>query len=115
MSDRRPLRSGDLRESILIEVSTEQANEYGEMTATWAPFARRRASIRGRRTDERVDSTSPHTVATYEVEFRYTPGLTTGMRIVWDNKSPPRILDIIGIVDLSRSEGHTVTCKEHPT
>lgn len=112
MADRNKLRAGDLRESITIEVSTEQTNDYGEMTVTWAPFAKRRASIRGRRINEIVDSTMPHTVATHEVEFRYTPGLRADMRIIWDNKNPPRTLDIIGITDLSRSEGHTVTCKE---
>lgn len=111
MNDR--IRAGDLRESVTIESSTEQTNSFGEMIVTWAPIATRRASIKGRRTDERVDSTMPYTVASHEVTFRYTPELRPDMRLIWTNNSPPRILDILAITDLSRNEGHVVTCKEH--
>jgi head-tail adaptor len=109
--DRFTIRAGDLRESVTVEVATQQTNEFGEITMTWAPFAKRRAKIQGRRIDERVDSVSLTTVATHEVTMRDTPGIKADMRLVWNTNSS-RVLDIVSITDLPRREGHVINCKE---
>lgn len=107
-----PIRAGDLRESVTVQVATEQTNDYGESTLTWSDYAKRRAAVRGLRTDELMSAQGPYTVATHEVEFRYVPGLQAGMRLVWDSRSPARTLDVIQITEDASREGHRLVCKE---
>lgn len=106
------LRSGDLRESVVIESPVEQTNSYGESTLTWAPLTRRRAAIRGLRTDELMRAQGPYTVATHEVEFRYVPELTTAMRLVWSSRTPARVLDIVSVTEQDNRTSHRLVCKE---
>lgn len=108
------IRAGELRESVVIESPTETTNDFGEATLTWAPLARRRASVRGMRTDELMSAQGPYTVATHEVVFRYVPGLNTGMRLVWESRSPSRVLDILSVTEENNREAQTLVCKEHP-
>lgn len=106
------LRSGDLRESVVIESPTEQTNSYGESTLTWAPFASRRAAVRGLRTDELMSAQGPYSVATHEVEFRYVPGLTTAMRLIWNSRTPARTLDIVSVTEQNNRESQRLVVKE---
>jgi SPP1 family predicted phage head-tail adaptor len=106
------LRAGDLRESVTIQVATEQTNDYGEATLTWSDFASRRASIRGLRVDEMMSAQGPYTVATHDVEFRYVPGLTAGMRLIWNSRTPARTLDVIQVTEGVNRESHRLVCKE---
>lgn len=106
------IRSGDLRESVRIEVAVEQTNDYGEATLTWSPVAKRRAAIRGLRVDEVMSAQEPYTVATHEVEFRYANGLKTGMRLIWESRTPERTLDIIQITEQNNRESQKLVCKE---
>lgn len=106
------LRAGDLRESVVIEAPTEQTNAFGEATLTWAPVASRRAAIRGMRTDEVMNAQGPYTVATHEVEFRYVNGLKTGMRLIWNSRTPHRTLDILSVTESNNRESHSLVCKE---
>lgn len=106
------IRAGDLRESVTVQVSTEQTNDFGEATVTWADFARRRAAIRSSRIDEPMSAQEPYTVATHDVEFRYVPGLKNGMRLIWNSRSPARTLDILQITEDPSREFHRLTCKE---
>ncbi len=106
------LRAGDLRESVVIESPVEQTNAYGESTLTWSPLTRRRAAIRGLRTDELMRAQGAYTVATHEVEFRYVPELTASMRLVWESRTPPRILDIVSVTEQNDRESHRLVCKE---
>lgn len=108
----RPLRAGDLRESVVIESPTEQTNAFGEATLTWAPVSQRRAAVRGLRTDELMSAQGPYSVATHEVEFRYVPGLTTAMRLVWNSRPPSRILDIVSITEQNNRESQRLVVKE---
>lgn len=107
-----PLRAGDLRESVTIQVATEATNDFGEVNLTWADFGRRRAAIRGLRTDEVMSAQQPYTVATHEVEFRYVPGLKAAMRLIWDSRTPSRTLDILQVTEDANREGHRLICKE---
>jgi SPP1 family predicted phage head-tail adaptor len=107
-----PIRAGDLRESVTVQVSTEQTNDYGEATLSWADFATRRAAIRSLRVDEVMSAQQPYTVATYEVEFRYVPGLKAGMRLVWNSRAPARTLDVTQITEDANREGQRLVCRE---
>ena len=106
------LASGDLRESVTVQVATEATNDYGESTITWADFANRRAAIRGLKVDELMSTQGPYTVATHDVEFRYVPGLVAGMRLIWKSRSPSRTLDIISVTEQNNRESHRLVCKE---
>lgn len=110
-----PLPAGELRESVVIESPSEQTNAYGESTLTWSPLTQRRASIRGMRTDELMSAQGPYTVATHEVRFRYVPQLTTGMRLIWNSRSPSRVLDILSITEENNRESQVLVCKEQVT
>lgn len=106
------IRAGDLRESVVIQSPTEQTNSFGEATLTWSPLCRRRAAIRGMRADEVMSAQGPYTVATHEVECRYVPGLETGMRLVWESRTPARTLDILSVTEQNNMESHRLICKE---
>jgi SPP1 family predicted phage head-tail adaptor len=108
----RPLRAGDLRESIIIEQPDEVTNDYGETTASWSIKARRRAAVRGLRVDELMSAQGPYTVATHEVEFRYVAGLTNAMRLIWTSRSPIRTLDIVSVTEVNNREYHRLVVKE---
>ena len=106
------LRAGDLRESVVIEAPSEQTNDFGETNLSWAPIATRRAAVRGLRTDELMSAQGPYSVATHEVEFRYVPGLTTAMRLIWNSRTPQRILDIVSITEQNNRESQRLVVKE---
>lgn len=106
------LRAGDLREAITIEVATQATNAYGESTATWSPFATRRAAVEGLTASEAMLSQQLATVATHTVRFRYVPGLTSAMRIVWTSRTPNRTLDIVSVAERNNREEHSLVCKE---
>lgn len=106
------LRAGDLRESVTIEAPSEQTNAYGESILTWAPVMNRRAAVRGLRTDELMSAQGLYNVATHEVEFRYAPGLSPEMRLVWNSRTPARVLDIVSVTEQNNRESHRLVCKE---
>lgn len=109
------MRAGDLRESITIESPTQTVNAYGESTATWAPFATRRAAIEGLTANEVMLSQQLATVATHTLRFRYVPGLTSAMRVVWTSRTPPRVFDIVSVTERNNREEHSLVCKERVT
>lgn len=106
------LRAGDLRESVTIESPSESTNSYGESTISWSPIANRRASIRNMQIAEVMSAQEPYTVATHEVEFRYVPELKASMRLIWNSRTPSRILDIVSISEQNNRESQRVVCKE---
>jgi head-tail adaptor len=52
------------------------------------------------------------TMATHTVRFRYVPGLTSGMRVIWTSRTPNRTLDILSVTEKNNREEHSVVCKE---
>ena len=109
------LRAGDLRESVIIQVATQATNAYGESTATWNVFATRRAAVEGLTASEAMLSQELATIATHTVRFRYVPGLTSGMRVIWTSRSPIRTLDIVSVTEKNNREEHSLVCKERVT
>lgn len=106
------IRAGDLRESVTIQSPVSQTNAYGESTIEWEDFASRRAAISGIRFTEQMTSYAQFDVATHDVVFRYVPGLTNEMRLVWKSRTPNRILDIVSAAEEGNRESHRLVCKE---
>lgn len=106
------LKAGDLREAVTIEAATQATNAYGESTETWAPFATRRAAVEGLVATETMLTQELATVATHTVRFRYVPGLTSAMRVVWTSRSPTRTFDIVSVTEKNNREEHSLVCKE---
>jgi SPP1 family predicted phage head-tail adaptor len=109
------MRAGDLREAVTIQVATQATNAYGESTATWTPFANRRAAVEGLTASEAMLTQELATIATHTVRFRHVPGLTSSMRILWTSRTPARTLDIVSITEKNNREEHSVVCKERVT
>jgi len=109
------LRAGDLREAITVEVATQATNAYGESTETWTSFATRRAAVEGLTASEAMLTQELATVATHTVRFRYVPGLSSAMRLVWTSRTPARTLDIVAITEKNNREEHSLVCKERVT
>lgn len=107
------IRAGELRESVTIQSPVAQTNAYGESTIQWQDFASRRAAISGVRfTEQMANTTGPYDVATHDVMFRYLPGLTNEMRVIWKSRTPNRVLDIVSVAEEGNREGHRLVCKE---
>jgi len=106
------INAGDLRESVTVQVSTKATNAYGETVLTWSDFAKRRAAIDGRTITETMNSEQPYTSGAYNVRFRYLPGLSPEMRLVWTSRTPNRVLDISAITEAGMREEHQLVCRE---
>ena len=106
------ISAGDLRESVVVQVATKATNSYGETTLQWSTFANRRAAIEGRTITELANTEEQYTSGAYNVSFRYLPGLTSEMRLVWTSRSPNRVLDIVAVTEKGMREEHQLVCKE---
>jgi len=106
------INAGDLRESVTVQVASKTTNAYGETVLEWATFATRRAAIDGRTITETMNAEQPYTSGAYNVRFRYLPGLTSEMRLIWTSRSPARTLDIVAITEKNNREEHQLVCKE---
>lgn len=109
------LRAGDLREAVVIQSPVQATNSYGESTVTWASFATRRAAVEGLTASEQMLPQELSTVATHTVRFRYVPGLTSSMRLIWSSRTPSRTLDIVSVTEKNNREEHSLVCKERIT
>lgn len=108
------INAGDLREAVTVQVASEATNAYGETVQSWSTFAKRRAAIEGRTITETTGALYTYTSGAYNVRFRYLPGLSTGMRLIWDSRSPSKTLDIVAITEKGNREEHQLVCKEWP-
>jgi len=106
------INSGDLRHSVTVQVASPATNAYGETVLTWSNFATRRAAIEGRTIRETMSFSQPYTSGSYDVRFRYLPGLSPDMRLVWTSRTPNRVLDILAVTELGTREGHQLVCRE---
>ena len=106
------ITAGELRESVTVQVATKATNSYGEAVMSWSTFAKRRAAIDGRTITETMNSEQPYTSGAYNVRFRYLPGLTSEMRLVWTSRTPSRTLDIVAVTEKGMREEHELVCKE---
>lgn len=105
------MRSGPLRESIVIEAPVESQNALGESVQTWEPFAVRRASVEAVSYSETVRRQQPGGELSHLVRCRYVPGLRGSMRIVWLSRGG-RVLYVSGVVERGHRQEHEISCEE---
>jgi head-tail adaptor len=106
------ISSGELRESVTVQVAAKATNSYGETTLQWSTFANRRAAVEGRTITEVAGSQEQYTSGAFDVRFRYLPGLTSEMRLIWTSRTPNRVLDIVAVTEKGMREEHQLVCKE---
>jgi head-tail adaptor len=106
------MNAGELREAVVIQTPAKSTNAYGETVMQWSTFATRRAAIDGRTITETMNAEQPYTSGAYNVRFRYLPGLSPEMRLVWTSRSPNRVLDIVAVTEKGMREEHELVCKE---
>lgn len=106
------LSAGELTEAVIVQVASPATNAYGETVLSWSNFAKRRAAIDGRTITETMNSDQPYTTGTYNVRFRYLPGLTSDMRLVWVSRFPNRTLDIAAVTEKEMRTEHHLVCRE---
>jgi head-tail adaptor len=97
---------------VTVQVADKSTNSYGETTLQWRTFATRRAAVDGRTITETSNAEQPYTSGAYNVAFRYLPGLTPEMRLLWTSRTPTRVLDIVAVTEKGYREEHHLVCKE---
>ena len=75
------MRRGNLRHTVAIEYPIKTADGQGGFTNAWHVFARRNASIWGRKSDESIQEGKVVHVALWNVRVDYVEGLKTGYRL----------------------------------
>lgn len=90
---------GKLRHRVTIErYVTDRDPEDNSVIKEWRPYATRWASIEPLRSREYWQAAQTQSEATHTIRMRYTPGITSSMRIVYKGRifeivGPPRNLD----------------------
>jgi head-tail adaptor len=105
------MRSGPLREIVVVEAPVDSTNDFGETFQTWERFAVRRASVEASSYAESVRRQQTGGELSHTVRMRYLPGLRGSMRLRWQSREN-RILFISGIVERGHRQEHELTCEE---
>lgn len=81
------MRSGELRHIVTIQRPVYAVNAAGDSVITgWEDFAAVRAGIRHLTSNEADRFARLQTVVTHHVTLRYLPGVTSIMRLLWQDK-----------------------------
>lgn len=102
------ISAGQLTERIVIQSPTDSQNEVGEATLTFATFATVWADVRSMSGREAERYGQVVGLAGHMVTIRELPGLTTGMRIIYRN----RTLEIGSINEFDRIRYVEISCTE---
>ena len=78
------MRAGQLRETIVIETSSNSQNGYGEVVKSWSTHATRRCRVIQKGGGEGRLAGAIREEADVEFVIRYLSTVTTSMRIVYD-------------------------------
>lgn len=100
--------AGQLTERIVIQSPTDSQNEVGEATLTFTTFATVWADVRAMSGREAERYGQVVGLAGHMVTIRELPGLTTGMRIIYRN----RTLEIGSINEFDRIRYVEISCTE---
>ena len=100
--------AGQLTERIVIQSPTDSQNEVGEATLTFTTFATVWADVRAMSGREAERYGQVVGLASHMVTIRELPGLTTGMRIIYRN----RTLEIGSINEYDRIRYVEISCTE---
>lgn len=102
------ISAGQLTERIVIQSPTDSQNEVGEATLAFATFATVWADVRSMSGREAERYGQVVGLAGHMVTIRELPGLTTGMRIIYRN----RTLEIGSINEFDRIRYVEISCTE---
>ncbi len=80
------IRSGALRNRLVIEQVTETRDGFGQAIETWATFATVWGSLEPLGGRERFLAAQTHAEATYRSRIRFLEGLTPKMRVRFADK-----------------------------
>lgn len=93
---RAPVRAGDLRTRVSIELQSRQPDGQGGWLVTWVAVADVWAGIWPRSVGESVQHDRPAGTATHDIWLRYRPNIKPEMRIV----AGARVFGILGVMDV---------------
>jgi len=105
------MRSGPLREVVVIEAPVESRNALGEAVQTWETFAVRRASVEEVGYSESIRRQQSGGELSHTVRCRFVPGVRGAMRVRWQSRGD-RVLWIAGIVERGHRQEHELACME---
>lgn len=95
------MRSGRLRERIVIQQRDDAVAASGTPSGGWVEFGSMRADVIEKASTEKYEADQNTVALTHEVRIRYLSGVTRDMRVVWLG----RVLNIQGFtVDRKRRE-----------
>lgn len=101
------MNPGQLKHNIEIQHYVPSANAYGEPSKTWSQFASVRSARKSLRGGEGYKNNQIISDATEQFTFRYLAGVTTKMRVLWDQ----RYFDIL-FVDQEINKTTRLECRE---
>lgn len=104
------IRTGELREQVLIEAPTETRDAFGGVVTTWATFAEPWARVVTMTGQEALRATAMQAQHAVRFQMHWLPGVLPAMRLSWDG----RLYDIREIDTSRRHHGElwlTATAK----
>lgn len=96
------IRAGKLKHVITYQSKTQAMDEYGGVTETWADHATVRASVAPLIGKDAVTSMASQSTAEARVNHRYTVGITSAMRILWNGVAYEIVGEPANVHGLSR-------------
>lgn len=107
-------RSEGLNKLITIQyLEDSEADDYGEVAnldANWKTYARQWASIEALGGSEGSEADRLKATVNYEFRMRYIAGVTSKMRILWNDPrvNRDRVFEIVLVTDSEQSTFETV-------
>lgn len=77
--------AGELNRLVQIEQATETQSESGEVTQTWNTYCNAKVAIEPLGGGETWRAMQVNPLLTHQITMRYRPGITSKMRIRWDD------------------------------
>jgi SPP1 family predicted phage head-tail adaptor len=103
--------AGALRFKVTIQEATEVRDTFGEPIQTWGTYRTVWASIDPLTGGERFHAQQVDPSVDYRIRFRYVPGVTAKMRILYGS----RVFEIQSVIDAGeRTRWLECLCREHP-
>lgn len=105
------------RRIIYIQTRTVTVDDYGGQTTAWSAGTKRRAQVKMLYGQQIYLSSADQEVATkrYAVTMRYATDITPNpatMRVMLDNSTTGRVLDIESASEDERKQNWVMVCKE---
>ena len=102
--------AGKLRHKITVQTSTDTLNGYGEPVESWATYKTLMSSIQTTGAREFDELNKTHGELSHLVKVRHVQGITSKMRIIFDNRTLEIIAPPINIYSADKTLN--ILCKE---